>query len=594
MSGNKTPVLPSLDAGTMPGRAATVPADGEADALQASGGRLATRAWEWLWARPLLIVLGAHTLFCVGIWNARAGYAEETYNVVSAFQVLRSGHLNPSLYVNLLAFLLRYVTPDPLTALTALKYIASLLATIALWLALRPFTGRLRKGSLLFACMLWIASAFNAPLIQSTSLSLFTFATMLLALAGLLRRVSLPGLTALCALGPLAAMMRPEYFLPLILACLLDGAWAFGRLTQDRAARVRRWLAWGGGLAALAVLITLWIVPPPSFKKKAAALDQYALVGLAQCYAGFYHHEHRQEVFDPATEYQATIDRVFGRPRSFSEAARNNPVELARYLAFNTAHNLFVEMPKNLLGRYREQWESPRGWAYWAVRVVLLAGTIAGARHVYQTRTTLRNPGGGLARGLRAEGPLARSLILLAVLASATLPALVLLIGLRRYYLACAPLFFLGVAYCVDCLVSQSGLGRFERWLAVLGVVCFCGPNYLAPRPNEEIDAVRQLAPVVRQSPTIAAWWAEPYAVLGLGGRASSLSLFNDIKAADLTEGRVDILVLDENFRRSRTWAEQRAFFEAFERQPDQFGFRKVTEARTGKVEVYYKPASGR
>src|SRR5215471_6379906 len=115
-------------------------------------------AGQWLWTHPLVIVLAAHSLFCIGIWNAQDGYVEETSNVVNAVRVLDTTHWSSSIYVNLLALILRYVASDPLVALTLIKYASSLLATLAMWLALRRFAGRVGQGALLVACLLWIAS----------------------------------------------------------------------------------------------------------------------------------------------------------------------------------------------------------------------------------------------------------------------------------------------------------------------------------------------------------------------------------------------------------------------------------------------------
>ncbi|HTD87595.1 MAG TPA: hypothetical protein VK850_13540, partial [Candidatus Binatia bacterium] len=282
-------------------------------------------------------MLAAHSLFFFGIWNARENYGEETNNVWNAFQVLRTHKPSASIYVDAMALVLRFVTPDPLAAATFMRYFSSVLATIALWFALRPFSGVIRQSALLSACLAFTASAFNAPFVHSTSISLFTFAIMLLGVHCLLVRVSPWLIVGFGVLGLLASAMRPEFCLPLCLGLALMAAQAWRRLQPP----VRKWCAFSAVAVVLMMAIVVLIKPPAPLKKAAAYLDQYALLGLGQCYAGFYLQEHPTESFDPATEYHIVLKRVFGDPTGFSGAAKNNPGEVARYLVLNTARNLF-------------------------------------------------------------------------------------------------------------------------------------------------------------------------------------------------------------------------------------------------------------
>ena len=107
-------------------------------------GKRLSAAVRWILERPLFVVLIAHSLFSIGIWNARDGYGEETSPVINATSVLQGQRSDPSLYVNLIALTLRYLTADPVGALTFVKYLSSLLATIALCLTLNCFTPLLR------------------------------------------------------------------------------------------------------------------------------------------------------------------------------------------------------------------------------------------------------------------------------------------------------------------------------------------------------------------------------------------------------------------------------------------------------------------
>src|SRR5476649_1750722 len=117
--------------------------------------------WEWIWRRPLLLILLAQTVFSIGFWNTRDGYAEDTSDVIEAFQVIQLHHLNSSIYIDLIALTLKFLTPDPVSALTFVKYFSSLLATVALYLGLSSFSKSLRQSAIVFACMVWIASSLD-------------------------------------------------------------------------------------------------------------------------------------------------------------------------------------------------------------------------------------------------------------------------------------------------------------------------------------------------------------------------------------------------------------------------------------------------
>ena len=173
--------------------------------------------------------------------------------------------------------------------------------------------------------------------------------------------------------------------------------------------------------------------------------------------------------------------------------------------------------------------------------------------------------------------------------ASASSVATFLLIGTSRYYLPWVPLFYVGVAYSIDSLLLALSLVRYKVPLVALAVIVLCSPNYLTPRPNSEMDAIRRAAASVKEQPVIAANWADPYVVLGLCEKAKALNLWDGIRSSDIEAGKIDMLLVDRGFRDSKTWSDQRSFFEDFERHPDSFGFKKETTVSTGKLAIYYR-----
>ncbi|HZM02570.1 MAG TPA: hypothetical protein VFC44_06070 [Candidatus Saccharimonadales bacterium] len=539
-----------------------------------------------------MIILLAHTLFSIGIWNARDGYGEETSNIISAARLIQFHQFSPSLYLDVMALSLKYVSPDPLVVTTLMRYLSSLLATIAVYLTLGSFSTHLRRSAIVLGCFIWIASSSNAPFIQSTSLSLFTFSISLFGICCLLRKQSAMAFLGFYFFGLLAALLRPEYYIPICLITAIVAARIIWRGPQKVHSRTGL-SPYGTCLLVLLALVAaggfLWTRPPVSLAKEGRYLDKYALFGLGQCYADFYARNHRNEALSPMVDYKALLDRTFGKPKGFLDAIRNNPHEALRYFSHNATRNLF-EGIKSLLGRYRERTRKNHGWLYWTMRVIFLWGGALGAMRLCHDKERWRGFFSRVIRGLETPNSLTRKLLLLSILLASSFPAILLLVPSERYFLPCMPLFYLSVAYSMDCLLRTPGLARYEAPLLVLACIVLCRPNYLTPRPNYEMDAVRHVAPYVKSNPRISGWWANPDVVLALHGDAEALGITDGLRTADIEQGRIDILLIDDNFRSTVLWSQHRAFFEHLERQPEEFDFKKLTNYPSGRFDVFYKP----
>lgn len=529
--------------------------------------------------------------------DARDGYEEETSNFLSAYHVIQSHQWSGSIYVDLIALILKHITFDPLIAATLIRYVSSLLATVALYLVLSCFSSVVRPSAIVIACLLWIASYFNAPIRQSTSLTLFTFALILFGLCGLLRKESVMTIVGFYFFGLLSASMRPEYYLTVGLVTVLVGgrlAWRSAQTLRSRRGRPPFWTL--GSALLLIGVIGGWLAadPPAVIAKRASSVDHYALFSLGQCYAGFYHKTHPAEAFSPMTEYQMILDREFHHPKTFLDAMRNNPGKALLYFTENGAANLLLYGPKALLGRYREE---PRknlhGWLYWAVRALLLGGAVAAVFRLKRASWLWDGFSSKIVRGIATPGSISWKLLLLLILMATSSVAVIMLIPTRRYYLPWIPLFYLGVACCADSLLKVLKLVRFEVPIVIVAGACLCSPNFLTPRPNYVIDAVRHAAGLVESPPRIAAWWAGPYVVLGLRTKAVALNSEQAIHASDIENGKVDILLIESAFRITSAWAKERDFFESFERDPERFGFKKLTGYYTGEFGIYYRPKRG-
>lgn len=248
-------------------------------------------------------------------------------------------------------------------------------------------------------------------------------------------------------------------------------------------------------------------------------------------------------------------------------------------------------MPGALLDSYREQpGHHHRNVLYWLVRIVLFSGAFIAALRLCRFGWKRDDFSCGSIFASMRRNSTRRKLFLLLLLLSTSSLAVVLLVGTPRYFLGWTPLFYLGVAFCADSLLRAFSLIRYESLLVALSFVCFCAPNYMVPRPNYEFDAVRHVAPYVKDYPTVGAWWAYPDTILALCGKATAIGISKGIYPADIVSGKIDILMIDANFRSTKTWADQRVFFEHFERQPETFGYKKAAGIPTGRFDIYYKP----
>jgi hypothetical protein len=323
-------------------------------------------------------------------------------------------------------------------------------------------------------------------------------------------------------------------------------------------------------------------------------MDRYLLFGLGQCYATFYKAEHPEANFHPMTEYQELLDETFGHPTSFLGAVANNPREAGRYFALNAFQNLKL-LPPTLLST--RQTMTPTALAGRPHAVLLLVALLAGSVLFAQRFLgTVRESGApSWKEKLRCSGrehaTLLRQLLLVVLFCSASSAAILLLVASPRYWISWVPLIFLAVAACFDALLRLRFLQKREWLLWVPTLALFCRPLFLHLGPNEnfEVHALRHIAPRLPATPVVAGVYTRPYQAYAFRGRAVSVNAGADLEAAGVRDGRYDVLIVDEAMRTSRVWDESREFFEAFVKDPAASCYAKLTEADTGRRDIYYR-----
>jgi len=570
---------------------------GQTEASKTCEGSTKFPLLAWLWRHPLLIVLLANCLFFAGSWNSQDGFGEDTAPVLTAMQNIREHRLSGNLYIDTLTFFLTAISPDPVNACTLMRMLTSVLSSVGVYLVLSCFSKYLGRGAILFATFAWTASCLNAPVIQSTSLSAFTFGITVIGVYFLLRLWSVTGAIVfyLCCLT--AASMRPEYTAPAVLVTGLFFVIGLLKATTflEHAFGIPRWRSRLVCVLVPAIVVMIMLIRPShKMRDKMQYADSYMLFGFSQCYAAFYQREHPEKIFSPMTEYAWLMKRDFGDPKRFVDALRNNPRGAARYFFCNSLENV-KNIPRGLLivrdyglGRF----DKP---LYNLMVKVLLAGGLLGLWRFYRRCSEL-----GVEKKVRGwrtvdaffrEDPLLGwRLLVLVLLACASSVSIFLLVGSPRYWITMVPGLYLALAFTMDSLLRMLKLTRFEPLVVALSLIAFCSPNFILPQPNYEYRAVQHIAPLLKKHPVIGAWWARPDCVFGLNDDAKDISINNGIKTEDIAAGKFDVLMIDDNFRHTDTWVQQHVFFEDLENDPAKYGFKKVDDMPTGRFDVLYRP----
>lgn len=541
-------------------------------------------------SHPVVLLLVAFAVFSLGIWKARVGFGDDTWPMLAALQAAEEQATPGNLYVLAYTLLLRFVTPSPVAAALIMRTTVSLGTTLALFYVLSAFRPYLRRSAILIACAVWMVTHLNAPVVQYSNLSPFTFTIAAAGLGWLLRRRSWVGLLGFALASACAAKLRPEYYAPALLIGGVVGAQWILKNCGDRAARRGPVI----GLGIVAALLIVGLTFAPKFRG-GGRMNQYLLFGLGQCYAAFYLSEHPDAGFHAMTEFQPLLDKTFGNPSGFFEAIGNNPREACRYFTLNTLRNL-KQVPSALLST--RQTAVPSGLPGRVHAVVLLAALLLGGALLgRRLLSAWRDSRGASAQGRGGRhGHLLWQVLLLGLFCSASSVAMVMLIGSSRYFISWAPLVYLGVAACFDSLLCLRWLERRE-WLLVLPMLAlFCRPLFLdlGPNENHEVNALRTIAPKLPDHPVLAGVYTQPYRAYAFRGHADSVNASDTLSADGVRNGVYDVFIVDAAMRSSRVWNGDRPFFDAFLADPASLGYVKLTEAFTGARDIFYRPRVGR
>ena len=490
----------------------------------------------------ILVFIGV-LLANFGVWRAGVPFEDEGSHIFTSLLVLKGQHTT-NLYSLSYAALLGTIAPDPLNAYVIMRAVASVASTLGLFSVLRAFRN-LRWTAIVTSCLVWSCSSLCTPPTQNGNVCLFSLALMLPALGCVLRRPNALNLIVFSIAAFWTSQIRPEYLAPMI--ALPIGGIVLHVLRRRRpweqqnprtTAVTKRWaIALALGALVVSVPLAAQFRAPTKMR-----FNDYLLLGLGQCYAQYYHERHPNDLFGPMTEYQPLLDRVFDHPRSFTEAAANNPRELGRYLASNGALNL-SKIPRAML--------SNRNKVYNVIILILLF--LGGGLGIRAALSRRRQDGVPLWAQVSTDD--AWRVLLLVLFTSASSCAIVLLVPVPRYWITWAPLFYVALAWCVQNMLDVWSRGLPEKAVLPLAIAVFGFPVFVGVKPNRGlIESIRVAESGVDHPPVVGGVWILPVSTFAFRDHAVSTGLDSGLTIEELRSGRCDVLVMDgphgDTFRR--------------------------------------------
>jgi len=524
-------------------------------------------------------LLLAMVLLHVGIGNAYVPLEDEGTHVLQAIAVWK-GQPSTNLYYHLYSFVFTHLTTDPIQAHLVLRTLASFAAASAMYLVLTSFRGITPAASTI-ASIAWGASRLCTPPLQTGTSGVLSLALVMFPLALVLRRPGWPSIALFMLACYWAAQIRPEYYAPLIAVPAAAALFARRRRRAERAAGTpgARPRLVAGALAVGTLLLSVFYVATGPRQKK-IGLDAYLLLGLGQCYAAYYRDRHPDEVFDPMTEYQPLLDRVFGHPKTFTGALANNPGEAAKYFVVNSMENL-SKLPRAVLASKNRVMSG-------LVLLLLCAGGALGVIGWRRARSSGRSARPRDEQGQGQEDDLWRLALLVATL-SASSCAIVLLVPGPRYWLSWAPLLYLWLAWSVDNLLAASRSPKVAMVAVPCAALVFGYPMFPRIHSNQAtVRAVRAAGVGLDHKPVLAGNWVLPLTAFAFGDQGVSVNAYDGLSLDDLRAGRYDFFFFDA-IDHTTMGHDNAAFLHDFQATPERFGYRLLGGTAEEPPIVYAK-----
>ncbi len=545
--------------------------------MNSSESRLANHRFLGWADRHLVGVLAGLGILSFGIWNTGVPFGDEGVHIQEAIGLYESGEYSSNTYFAFYVLIFRWITEDPVNAHLLFRFLSALFSTLGLYYVLRGFPN-LNRLAITLASLWWATTHLCTPYIQSGNSNLFALALVLPGLGLLVRKVSLPRLIVFVTLCLLASHVRSEYLAPLILITSY-GLYLLVRKKKQEKQTGTSWLSKSTVMACLALLATGVYLQTAKNMAADRSSDQYLLQGLGQCWGNYYRKKHPEQVFDPYTEYQPVLNRVFGNPTGFFDAITNNPREAFTYFLINGASNMTQVVPGML--------ETPS-----RLKFYLLFAILAGCLIVKLLKSWPQLKGSGRWHFLYEELGWSQPVNFLVLLTTASSVAIILLIPDRRYWISCAPLVYYGVALIFTWSLASLQDSPWRRPALAGLILLICFPLlWLKPGNQRLINAMRQAGQHYLPQPVVAGNFALPYVTFAFQGKAKAINLSHGISWDNLSNQKYDIFIAD-GLSATTFWQQQKDELDSFIQNPDQYGFWQLSLEKSNGSLVFFRHVS--
>jgi hypothetical protein len=553
----------------------------------------------WLGLLILVVVAVARTNY--GVWNAPLPLQDEAHYIKKSYELYQSGDISSSLYLNTYALVFRYLTSDPITAHYVVRFLASLLSTIGLFLFL-SFVPQVNLFGAFALSLFWSLNLLNTPVVQTGNVNLFAFGLACLASVFWLGNWRSLSKWFGLAILMVAALIRPEYgILVALLGFRVILRWIRDITSTPLAARSRRLtLRDGIAISCILVLAGAFLVYERVQERVIGGMsyaDNYLFLGLNQCYTAFSTRDDPHADFDPMTEYEIVMEKRFPGARGFIDAFMINPSEIIRYFVLNGWSNLSklyrvvkhnsILLPGNL-GDTPNRYSILRiEWAISFLFVVL---------------TSIR-----LLWRLINESPRVwwkqlwtdDRVYFLVGLAMVSAPAIFLLIPEPRYWITIIPLLFWGPAAFVSKL-AKSLKGWTLFGMAVAGIFVMANPAFpssliLSSSPQKELilSFREKLAGLEKEKIEVLGRWVDPLCTFAAPGRCKSTNIWDIPKGLPfesvITSKSHDLILIDGALRVTRRYKLEKPFFDSFIERPEGFGYQLLLEGGEKNTMIFLR-----
>lgn len=525
-----------------------------------------------------------------GIWRSAVALGDLSTHIQVGFDMHQKGTYSANLYLDGWTFIFNHISPDPIVAYYILRFLASLLSVIGLFL-LFSYLPKINSFGAFALALLWNLNIYNVPHEQYGIVNVLAFAISCFACAFWLAYKGKRFRWIFPALLIVLAFMRIEYSIWL---ALWGAREIIKWLRGPKVINIRKAIVIG---AVLIIAGGPYILSGQARKDTTRVIsyaDNYLFNCMGQAYvSNCVLNNNQYPGFDWAAEYYLVIDKVFPNVKGFYAAFLSNPKAVLWYFTKTSYLNILklstiiqhhsIVFPSIIGGLC----DMPDAFIMSVVRVerwiicfflaVCNIWLLFAFIRKYSYRTLIQ---------LWDDDRLF-PLVSLGVIA---LPAIVLLIPDHRHLVTLIPLIYLGSAVAVSNFSKHLNT-KAAIALAIALMIIFSRPVFLyspilnpstvaTDTRNSFIFSVRaKLAGFKNSRPRFLGYQPQTliqYAAPCAFDYTDIWRIKNGVSYEELTLSKAfDFILIDYSLRLTKPFrVSEKRFFKSFMKRPEIFGYK--------------------